>query len=69
MKSSNLWWGIILIVMGILFMLDNMDVLDFGDTIRIYWPVFLVAWGIQLVFRTTSAKGAGEPIGQSEQKN
>ncbi|HET6273463.1 MAG TPA: DUF5668 domain-containing protein [Bacteroidota bacterium] len=51
MNRSNVWWGIILILMGVLFMLDNMEVLDFGDTIRTYWPVFLVVWGLQLVLR------------------
>jgi len=69
MNRSNVWWGITLILMGVLFMLDNMNVLDFGDTISTYWPVFLVVWGLQLVLRnqpgTSSVKNEsgsqGEP--------
>lgn len=51
MNRSNVWWGGVLIVMGVLFMLDNLEVLDFGDTVRTWWPLLFIALGIQLVLR------------------
>jgi hypothetical protein len=38
--------GILLIVLGALFLLDKADVLDVGDTIAQWWPVILIAAGL-----------------------
>jgi hypothetical protein len=37
--------GILMIAVGTLFMLDRLDIADFGDTIRSYWPLIVVAVG------------------------
>jgi predicted membrane protein len=50
-KSNNFFWGIILILLGALFLLQNLDYLDFGDVIARYWPVFIILLGIQLLWR------------------
>lgn len=47
----NVFWGIILIIFGVLFLLDNMDVIDFGDAIKMYWPLLLVLWGISILVK------------------
>lgn len=47
----NLFWGLVLIILGILFLLDNMDVADFSYVIRTYWPVVFILWGIHVLLR------------------
>jgi lia operon protein LiaF len=53
-RSSNTWWGIVLVVVGALLFLDNYYDLDFGGLIRTWWPLLLVIWGVGLVLRHTS---------------
>ncbi|MDI6779549.1 MAG: cell wall-active antibiotics response protein LiaF [Bacteroidota bacterium] len=48
---QNLFWGILLILLGLLFLLDNMGVADFGEVIKTYWPVIIILWGIHLLLR------------------
>jgi cell wall-active antibiotic response 4TMS protein YvqF len=50
----NLYWGFILIVIGILLLLDNLEVADFGEMIRDYWPLILVFWGLGMLLRRRS---------------
>ncbi len=42
-RKDPLVWGIILIVVGALFLLQN--TIDFWWTIARLWPVLLIAWG------------------------
>jgi 4-amino-4-deoxy-L-arabinose transferase-like glycosyltransferase len=42
--KETLGWGIVLIVIGILFFLWNIDV-DIWDIIARLWPLVLIAWG------------------------
>ena len=48
---ATLSTGIILTAFGVLFLLDRMDVADFGDIVRNYWPCLLIASGIPQLFR------------------
>jgi hypothetical protein len=43
-KRDALVWGIILIVIGIIFILDNFDI-DVWDYVARLWPVALIVWG------------------------
>jgi predicted membrane protein len=47
--NSGMFWGVILILFGILFILDNFYIIDFGDFIATYWPLILVAIGIKIL--------------------
>lgn len=47
----NQYWGIVLIVLGVLFLLDNMNVADFGYVIRTFWPLILILWGIGILIK------------------
>ncbi|MDI6767546.1 MAG: cell wall-active antibiotics response protein LiaF [Bacteroidota bacterium] len=47
----NLFWGIILILFGIFFLLDNLGYADFSEIISSYWPLILVIWGISILIR------------------
>ncbi len=50
MKFRNIFWGIILILIGLLFTLDNLNLLDF-DWYNLWrlWPVVLVLWGVSIL--------------------
>lgn len=50
MKFRNIFWGIILILIGLLFTLENLNVIDF-DWYNLWrlWPVILVLWGISVL--------------------
>ncbi len=47
--NSGLFWGAILVLFGVLFLLDNFYILDFGDFISTFWPLILVAIGIKIL--------------------
>ncbi len=50
MKFRNIFWGMILILIGVLFTLDNLNLLDF-DWYNLWrlWPVALVLWGVSIL--------------------
>jgi len=48
-RNNSLFWGSILVLFGILFLLDNFYFLDFGEIIATYWPLILVAIGIKIL--------------------
>lgn len=43
-KRDVLVWGIILIVIGLIFTLENFDI-DAWDAVAKLWPVVLIVWG------------------------
>jgi len=43
-QRSALAWGIILIVLGFIFILDNLNV-DVWDNLARLWPLALIIWG------------------------
>jgi lia operon protein LiaF len=47
----NLFWGILFILLGLLFLMDNMGMVDFSELIRTYWPVIFILWGIDVLLR------------------
>ena len=47
MNRSRTWGGALLIALGLLFLLDSMQVMDFGDIIRTYWPLILIYFGLR----------------------
>ena len=50
MKYGNIFWGVILITLGVLFALRNLDIYFFswGSIFRL-WPLIFVFWGISLL--------------------
>jgi predicted membrane protein len=57
-RAGNLWWGLVLIALGVLFLLDNMNVIEFGEAIRTYWPALLILWGVSVLLRRSSRSAA-----------
>ena len=49
-KDSPLW-GSILIGVGILFLLDQFEMLDFGYIFERFWPVLIIILGAQILIR------------------
>lgn len=51
MKSDKIVWGLVLLFVGVILLLDNFGVIDFywGSVWRL-WPLLLIIWGVQLLF-------------------
>ncbi len=43
-KGNSLVWGVILIIFGFIFLLDQFNV-DIWDAVWRFWPVILIVWG------------------------
>lgn len=52
------FWGIVLIAFGLLFLLNNINVLDFGNLIFDYWPVFIILIGVYIIIKNKSCSKA-----------
>jgi len=50
MKFRNIFWGVILIFAGVLFILQNLGMIYF-DWLSLWrlWPVILVLWGVSII--------------------
>lgn len=53
--SGKYTWGIILIIIGLLFLLENLGFLDFSDVISRYWPVLLILLGLKIILNRRSS--------------
>ena len=49
-KDSPLWGGI-LIGIGVLFLLDQFELLHFGEIFERFWPALIIVLGIQILLR------------------
>lgn len=54
--SPQIVFGFIIIAVGVLFMLDNMDILYAGDVLR-FWPAALVLYGAARIAQSRSGSG------------
>ncbi len=57
--TARTWWGIILIAVGVLMLLDKTDVVDFSGMFRTYWPLLLVAFGVWTILQRTHSRSEG----------
>jgi len=48
-KSGSVFWGVVLIVLGALFLLANFDIIDYGHLFD-FWPVAVIGLGIKIIF-------------------
>ncbi len=55
LDTGSLFAGILLIVIGSMFMLDRMGYADLHGVLHNYWPMFLVAFGVSRVLRRRHA--------------
>ena len=57
--SGRVFWGLILILLGVLFLFDQMGRLDFGDLVGRWWPLILVAAGLWQLISSNFQEMAG----------
>jgi hypothetical protein len=57
MKTGNVFWGVLLVALGALFLLDTLNIASIclGDLWK-YWPLLLVLWGIGALVKNTKAR-------------
>ena len=60
-NQGRIFWGILLVVLGVLFLLDQMDKLDFGDLVGRYWPVIFILIGISILL-SNNFKNVGSGV-------
>lgn len=59
MKTDKIFWGIFLVFIGGIFLLENFDVIDFSwGYIWRFWPVILILIGVNLLFKNSNSKVA-----------
>jgi hypothetical protein len=50
MENRNIFWGVLLVAIGGLFILDNLDLINFSFSALVgLWPLLLVVWGISIL--------------------
>lgn len=49
--NGRTWVGIVLIILGSLFLLEHTGVWDFGEVFHQYWPALLILCGIWMLVR------------------
>ena len=60
-RKDTLVWGIILILLGFVFILENNDI-DVWDSVARLWPVVLIIWGAyKLYFGLKERKEEAKP--------
>lgn len=55
---KNMMWGVIVIIVGLVFLLDNMGVIG-GPVFDYVWPLIIIAVGVQLILRENYQKKCG----------
>ncbi len=50
-RHNSIFWAVIIILVGLLLLLNNLNYIDIGDLSRDYWPVILILVGIFLLIK------------------
>jgi hypothetical protein len=65
-KRSSIFTGLLLILIGAIFLLDRFDpLLGIGHLIRLFWPVLIIVWGVAKLIDHLAARredGARPPF-------
>jgi lia operon protein LiaF len=60
-KRESLFWGIILLGIGLIFLLDNFGLdIDLWDAVTEFWPMILIIIGIKMIYTHISSKNEKE---------
>ncbi|HXY79032.1 MAG TPA: DUF4097 family beta strand repeat-containing protein [Candidatus Bathyarchaeia archaeon] len=61
-QRGSIFTGLLLIVIGVIFLLDRFDpTFHLGHLIRMYWPVLIILWGVAKLVDYFAAQRSGEP--------
>jgi LiaI-LiaF-like transmembrane region len=55
---GGLFVGILITVIGVIFLLDQMEIVHAAWVFEVFWPVILIALGMTMIFRTTNFSGS-----------
>lgn len=59
-QQNNLFWGVLLLILGLIFLLSNLGVdIDIGEIFLTYWPVILIAVGLKNLWPHIQKKEGG----------
>jgi len=67
-RNPSVFWGGVLVITGLLFLLANLNVLQ-NVTWDVVWPLFLIALGIALVGARIGPGGASTDVDSSEPRD
>ena len=56
--TPSLFGSVLILVIGVLFQLNNLDMLDFDQIVRL-WPLVLIGLGIHIMISNQSARKGG----------
>lgn len=51
-RISNVYWGVVLVLGGAIFLARNLGLFDFYFSWRRYWPVLLILFGIGWIVKS-----------------
>ena len=54
--TRNLFNGFFILALGVLFLLNNLDIIDFWDILHNFWPLILILWGVSLLLKKAPAR-------------
>jgi len=57
---GQLFTGLFMIAIGVLFLLDQFDVLSFSEAVRHFWPLLLIAMGVSRLIGQSGSRRIGE---------
>jgi predicted membrane protein len=60
--TGRVWWGIMLIILGVLFILDEHSTFHISDVIVSLWPLVIVGVGVRLLFRSRERREETEMV-------
>ncbi len=55
-KRKSYIGPMIMIIFGLLFLLNNLDILDFGHAMSVFWPLIIIVIGLNIIFRQKKEK-------------
>ncbi|MDD8019757.1 MAG: DUF5668 domain-containing protein [Acidobacteriota bacterium] len=68
-RRDNLIWGVILIAIGLLFLLDNMGY-DAWEFIFKFWPLILIIWGAdKLYYGLKDRQAAKQEVAEKQHRD
>ncbi|HDQ00058.1 MAG TPA: hypothetical protein ENN22_12845 [bacterium] len=50
-QQRTVFWAMMIILLGLLLLLNNLDVIKIGKIIRDYWPVLIILLGVYLILK------------------
>jgi LiaI-LiaF-like transmembrane region/LiaF transmembrane domain len=58
---GGLFFGILITVVGVIFLLDQMHIIHASYLFEVFWPLILIGWGVSMILRTIEFRGSHMP--------